>query len=296
MNTPEFVLRRTRKWNRVTKFINNACDAPWTTYAETMFPAAGKAIITLLSFGLDDVARGYLRPHGVYKQKCLGRGKRGRNAVGIPELGEEIGKRLPGVDAVKAREYSAAEKKLWLLDGVSQRVLFWFMVVDVVTDFAYDWVTGIYKKEFCEDHNTSQFVTTGFKWRHGYPPDFGEQLAVHGTYDTIREAEVWNGREVSFYPGKSGSAFAQWTFTTDEFGFCVMAIRLVLLGVTIIDGERVLGPEIVQERAVIMGPNETKTVSLSLTGKTGIIATYPLYGSLFDRVESRLDVFQTYGT
>ena len=50
------------KVNGIVKFIQNPCIAPWVVYVELAAPAAGKAVLTLLDFGFDDVVRGALRP------------------------------------------------------------------------------------------------------------------------------------------------------------------------------------------------------------------------------------------
>jgi hypothetical protein len=170
MLVPSWVRKRTNKWNRVIDFVANPCDAPLSVYFETLRPAAGRAVVTLLSFGMDDVARGMLRPKGVYGNKHGGRKKRKRGSVGIPELGEEIGKRLPGADTIKSREFGALEKKLWLLDGIGQRILFWLMVADIITDFVYDWTTGIYKEEYCNKAGTVQALAQLTTW-HGTNAD-----------------------------------------------------------------------------------------------------------------------------
>jgi hypothetical protein len=144
---PEWVQRRTRKWNRVIDFAFGSCGSSASVYFEAALPAAGKAIVTLLTFGADDVFRGMFRPKGVYGSCRRGRRRRLPGNHFIPELGEEIGKRLPGADEIKSRSFGATEKRLWILDGIAQRVLFWLMVGDVVTDFAYDWVQGVYKRD-----------------------------------------------------------------------------------------------------------------------------------------------------
>jgi len=176
---PDWVRQRTNKWNRVLDFAANPCDAPLSVWFQTLRPAAGNAVVTLLSFGLDDVVRGYFRPKGIYPRGCLSRKRRPRSAVGIPELGEEIGKRLPAADAVKSRAFGVIEKNLWLLDGVSQRLLFYLLVVDVLTDFTYQWASGIYKLGFCSTSNRSQLQaqnttynshdTNPTTWTLGFP-------------------------------------------------------------------------------------------------------------------------------
>ena len=150
MEIPSYVQRRTRKWNRAINFAMQPCEVPFSVYIETLRPAAGRALITLLTFGIDDVARGMFRPKGVYNNCRRGRKKRSASSVYLPEFGEEIGKRLPGAEGIKSRSFGTIEKRLWILDGISQRVFFWLMVGDIITDFVYDWATGVYREGFCK--------------------------------------------------------------------------------------------------------------------------------------------------
>lgn len=290
METPEFVTRRTKKWNRVSKFMANPCDAPTMAYVETFFPAAGKAVITLLSFGLDDVARGFFRPKGLYPKGCLGRNKRRRGAIGIPEVGEEIGKRIPGAETVKSRQYGGLEKNLWLLDGLAQRVLFWFMVIDVITDFSYDWTSGIYKKKFCEDAGSSQLVTTDYAQTFGMPPSGGWHTTHGGFTVTIRNA-FYNGAWSAAFPrGKSGSAFCQWTFTTDEIGGAIFDVHLNLQPIYLGENGLIDGPVQAIVRQIIMGSNEVKTISLQASGELTTAVTF--CDNATGRFAVKLDVFQ----
>ena len=66
--------------NTVVKFIDNPCDAPWAVYFETALAPAGRALLTLLTFGLDDVIRGFARPKGLRSGR---HGRRGKRSSGI---------------------------------------------------------------------------------------------------------------------------------------------------------------------------------------------------------------------
>lgn len=134
----------------IVKFVQDPCEAPWTLYLELARAPAKKLIIELLTFGLDDVYRGFVRPKGIYSFKRTGRrrGKRG-GVKGIPELGELLGHNLPGAETMHARPFGNGTRWLWLIDGALQRVLFWWMIVDITTDFLFEWTTLIGKTEYC---------------------------------------------------------------------------------------------------------------------------------------------------
>lgn len=152
---PDFWQRRIDRVNSVLKFFEDPCQAPWSVYFKLALPPLGNAAVTILTFGLDDIFRGYFRPHGVYALKrTMRRRPRGRLArglrQGIPELGEMVGRNLPGAERMAARGVSAGARALWLFDGVLQRYLFWWMLIDVLTDALYEWTTLIAETEFCK--------------------------------------------------------------------------------------------------------------------------------------------------
>ena len=137
--------------NAIVKYVQNPCNAPWAIYFETAVPAFGTAIMSLLEFGFDDVVRGALRPGGLRSHKHTKRGRKGRGGFrGIPELGELLGSQLPGAKEAKGRKVTQGVKNLWLLDGVIQRLLWYWLVVDITVEFFYAWTSAIQKTEFCE--------------------------------------------------------------------------------------------------------------------------------------------------
>lgn len=139
------------KIGAIIKYFQNPCDAPWTVYFETAGPALGEAVLTLLDFGFDDVVRGALRPGGLRSNRHGRRGRRGGGlSKAIPEVGELLGAMIPGQKNRKARRTSNGVKNLWLLDGVIQRVLWYWLVADVTVTFAFNWTSAILESRFCE--------------------------------------------------------------------------------------------------------------------------------------------------
>ncbi len=146
------------KVNYVIEAWSITCDAPWWFYVEALKPAAFKAFITLITFGWDDVARGYFRPRGLGARRTGKRKGKWRKAVPrFPELGEEIGKRLPGADEMKGRQWSQAGNALWMIDSVIQQGLFWWLVADVTNDFAYDFTSVLYESRWCQWDSRGKF-------------------------------------------------------------------------------------------------------------------------------------------
>lgn len=146
---PGFVKRRISKVGAISRYWSEQCQTPWTAIMETIPGAAAKPVIGLLSFGLDDVLRGYLRPRGLKPGRKFAPKKRFYNRPTIPELGEEIGKRIPGAETIKGRQFGAIEKFLWIADGAMQRALYYVMVFDAVLDTWYNSVSALRKQGYC---------------------------------------------------------------------------------------------------------------------------------------------------
>lgn len=167
------------KVNYVVRYWQDPCHAPLLVYLELAAAPAGNALLAWFSFGLDDVLRGYLRPSQALGSNVRGRrGKRrGRvtrftRTVGLlrlglrktpgfgDDVGNWIGKNLPGANLFKGRQISAGEKFLWIADGVAQRALLYLLIADIAIDFAYEWATALNESEFCKrDHAGSLYAT-----------------------------------------------------------------------------------------------------------------------------------------
>lgn len=156
---PNYVEKKVDQVQSIVKFFEDPCQAPWSVYFELALAPAGHVVIELLSFGLDDVVRGYFRPKGLYRRGRTGRlaSKLGKYFE-IPEIGEMIGSHLPGAETIKARKISSGVRFLWLVDGVLQRILFWWMIADLLTDFLYEWTSAINRTEYCQGLNIGAIV------------------------------------------------------------------------------------------------------------------------------------------
>ena len=150
------------KINYVVKYVENPCDAPWTIYFETLLPALGKAIIALMTFGMGDVFRGYFRPKSLRAGRHGRKGKKGKIKKGlIPEWGNALGKKIPGSAAAGALSFNQGVKNLWLIDLGLQRILWWWLVIDITVDFFYHWTSLINQSEFCSRQNANGIAVTG---------------------------------------------------------------------------------------------------------------------------------------
>ncbi|MDT7949426.1 MAG: hypothetical protein RQ897_13895 [Thermoflexus sp.] len=133
-----------RRLNTIVDMFEWYCQDHALVYIQTMLPALGGAVLALLSFDWDDVARGFLRPSGPYARKSLVFDPRkAKWEWEIPELGEEIGKRIPGAKLIKPSKIWGKTRFLWVIDGLIQRVLYYFLIIDIVTEFLYNWSSAV---------------------------------------------------------------------------------------------------------------------------------------------------------
>ena len=173
-----------RRCNAIVDYFEFYCDPSLYVYVETLLPLLGDFVLALLSFGWDDVLRGYLRPTSL----------RARSAIagsiweeifggGIPEFGEIIGSRLPGAKLIKANKVWQKTKALWVIDAAIQKVLFWWMIIDLVSDLFANWMTAVLRRAPGE--------CQGFWTRKGYWTDAARfdyfAPALHG--EPIRDKD-----------------------------------------------------------------------------------------------------------
>lgn len=141
--------------NVILHMAEFSCNGDFWLYVETLLPAVGELWILIFDFEWDDVARGWLRPSGIrtrWKFRPGKKGKRGGKKGGkleLPEWGELVGSKLPCPLWLRGIMASKPFKWLWRIDGILQRGLFYFMVVDVAKDFAYTWSSGLLRARGC---------------------------------------------------------------------------------------------------------------------------------------------------
>lgn len=170
--------------NYVKDFICDPCDAPFIVYVETFLPAFGQLLLEWYSFGLDDIIRGYFRPAGLvshgHKRRLADRKKRRKKNKLIRALdeiigfepGEVIAKNLPLQQNMKFRKISDGVRHLWIIDGIMQRAFYYWMVIDLVTEFAYRWTSLLMKTEYCQASKRYFLLTQAQEQQiAGYPGD-----------------------------------------------------------------------------------------------------------------------------
>lgn len=202
------------KLNQIVRFIEDPCEAPWIVYLELAKEPAKKALLAWFTFGLADVMRGYFRPKGVRgRRHGRGRGKGGaragpirRGLSRIPGIGDDvgnfIGKRLPGAHKLNQRQVSQGVKNLWFIDGVLQRGLWWWLVVGLTTDFLFEWTSLLQQSEFCQRSNQKGLYATGVT---------GGALAIQGWVPQLGMALNRNHGGATWFGSGASLGAGNWT-------------------------------------------------------------------------------------
>jgi len=176
------------KVNYIVDFWVDPCHAPVIVYIQLARDPLAHALLSWFSFGLDDVLRGYLRPSKALggssfsrrgKEKKRGtRFRKARAAVGgvikhVPGIGDDIGnwigKNLPGAQEVKGRSIGQGERLLWMIDDLGQRALLALLIADIAIDFLYEWATLVADTEFCKRDKRNSLYATGPAPNTGFP-------------------------------------------------------------------------------------------------------------------------------
>lgn len=147
--------------NRVEFIVENPCNAPWTVYLETFFPAAGQALLILLIPSPEEILENYLQPkpgRGPHRRGSRDDPRRRRHPGGflrrawrrgIPDVDDLISDRIPGRSWFESRTPRGIEKLFWRTIDLTDRVFWYWLVADVVDTFTYTWSSGIMESKFC---------------------------------------------------------------------------------------------------------------------------------------------------
>ncbi|KKK74417.1 hypothetical protein LCGC14_2883980 [marine sediment metagenome] len=136
--------------NYVVEMWSNPCNTPWVVYVETALPAALDAIIAVACFDIGDVLRFVFRPANLRSGRHSRRGKKGRHGRKPKGIRAKLANKLPVFKKLTQRKVTQGVKNLWIIDGIGQRLMWWWLVVDIATFTAYNWTSMIYKTERCQ--------------------------------------------------------------------------------------------------------------------------------------------------
>jgi len=179
--------------NAIIDFWEYNCFPDWHVWVETAQEPVGELVIALLGFGMGDVLRGYFRPSSVRGLSGFNRLKKPKGGmkpaktsrlagkIRIPETGNMIGKKLPGARFVQSKQGGKFFQRMWRIDGVAQRGLWYWMVADISADFTVNWTSAIMNSSACTpggpndcynaaDNNGPHAISDWWPWAVN-PPD-----------------------------------------------------------------------------------------------------------------------------
>lgn len=164
------------KINYVVNFLADTCDAPLQVYLDTFLTAFLRLLISYFALDLIQIITGFARP-----KKALAKSRRRRQAArggkhGKPRTWrtawlswlafdpyEEIGRNMRGAEVMAGREVTAGTIHMWTIYTHLQRIAFWWMVIDLTTDFWYNWFSAVNATRFCQAQRNG--------WLHAVGPD-----------------------------------------------------------------------------------------------------------------------------
>lgn len=134
------------KINFIRFWLSNPCDKPYTVYFETAAKPTGNLVVSLLTFGMLDLVRSFFRPKGLRSKRHGRKSRRGGKPL-FPELSDEVAKKTPGHEPVKARKVTDGVKNLWKIDNVGQRFFYYVQIFDVVLNWWFEWQSAIIRDD-----------------------------------------------------------------------------------------------------------------------------------------------------
>lgn len=201
-----------RQLNYLKEFWFDPCDAPFTVYARAFFPAALQALITWYTPDLTNILFNATRPVKALNKRRSGRKGVGGSKSGRPPRGrrvfnplafdqdEFIGKKIGATTNFQNRSIGGLEWRLWQIYGILERIGLWVLVINLVADFFYQWMSLAEKSEYCQAQRSYivvrrrplmfQFHTTG--WLEMTAPIVEKQRGlISGTSSVQVPAGMW---------------------------------------------------------------------------------------------------------
>lgn len=130
--------------NFITSYFWQGCEAPFRLFVTLAGPPAGRAVALLIGIDIDDIVKTFFRPAGLRSHRHGRKGARGRRRLPeLPDVNEEIGKRIPGYELFRGRPFGSATQLVFEISDVYDRVAWNVAILDVVSDTVYQGLLGI---------------------------------------------------------------------------------------------------------------------------------------------------------
>ena len=271
--------------NFVTSYFWQGCEAPFRLFVTLAGPPAGRAIALLIGLDMDDIVKTFFRPAGLRSHRHGRKGQRGRRfPPDLPDVNEEIGKRIPGYEIFRGRPFGSATRIVFEVSDVFDRVAWNLAIIDVVSDTIYQGLLGI----IALDNTNCPWVGRG---------------SGHNLYNTLNTyGELWRPKNNSIIDYEYGVDMVQFGCDVDpkktylatheiQFNKRSDGVSRVAVGIGDWDGGEVYAES--GEVTLEQGDQVTLTCSAAITGTTNIGWLYRANGGFCDADFSRATVFQT---
>ena len=156
--------------NLIVDFFMDPCDAPFSVYLETLFPALMDLLADLFMFDITEYQQQRWLSHLLPKnQKSLSKVRRGGKGGGrkrwwsifetlAEDPGEMLGKKNARNFGGNRRLLTGGRAHLWLLAGGLQRAAFWLWFISRGGQFFYDWWAGLISKGYCSERKAGTLM------------------------------------------------------------------------------------------------------------------------------------------
>lgn len=180
-----------QRWNSIANLVMFTCGSHWLIYVRTMLPPAGDLMLSFLVIDPDDLLRGWLKGYGYRSRvKMFGVAGKTKRWYEIPEIGEEIGQRLPLAGKIAGTRVGQGLRFVFMLDDVVQGALQWFVLIDQISKFLFGWSSGLLSAEECRSGGV---YTRG--GHYGAPGgDSMQQVPIAGGFTEVVSAGSMDGR------------------------------------------------------------------------------------------------------
>lgn len=136
------------KINFLLHYTFNACEAPFSLYAEMAKEPAWRTAVFLSAFDLVDFVKEIFRPYGLRSKRHGRKGRRsGRRGGGIPDLSELAAERTRAREWFGDRRYGLGTRVFYVFTDIAERVTWNLMLVELSTDLAYDTIIGVINED-----------------------------------------------------------------------------------------------------------------------------------------------------
>lgn len=127
------------------------CDAPASVYLEMLKPATMQLAINLICWDWDDIARWFFKPAGLRAGSHFRTKEKKSRKRRSPTWDQRLKQIIPGMSDFGARRVPAGVATLWIIDGVIQRSINYYVMYHAIKEFVYDYTTMIYRTDYCQN-------------------------------------------------------------------------------------------------------------------------------------------------